>query len=154
MLKETTRVRLDGAEPETQAGAKRAALARKMLEAGDRELFLETDDLPFLPNAIAVLDSDGETIGYLPPLAASEIRGIVLAIEEDPDEEARATLVSADDGEIWVEIDPDDFPEYEEAPEPDPTPRKEDKKRNASGYALIAIIAFYLAYRLLTKSGG
>jgi hypothetical protein len=154
MLEETTRVRLDGAEPETQTGAKRAALALKMLEAGDRDLFLETDDLPFQPNAIAVLDGEGETIGYLPPATANEIREIVLAIEEDPDEEARATLISADDGEVWIEIDPDDFPEYEKATEPPPAPRKEEKKRNASGYALIAIIAFYLAYRLLTKSGG
>lgn len=157
MLEEKTKVRLEGVDLKTPVGAKRLELVRKMLEAGDRVLFLETDDLPFLPDAVAVLDREGETIGYLPPATAREIRDAVLAIEEDPEEEAEATLVSADDGEIWVEIDPDCFPEYEEIFEPDAqdqNAKKDSKKKNPAGYALIAIIAFYLAYRLFTKSGG
>ena len=154
MLEEKTRVKLEGVEPETPMGAKRMALAQNMLESGDRELFLETDDLPYLPNAIAVLNREGETLGYLPIPTAGKIRDSVLAIEEDPEEEARATLLSVGDGGIRIEIDPDDFPEYEELPEPADDAKKEVRKKNPAGYALIAVIAFYLAYRLFTRSGG
>ncbi len=154
MFEETTRLQLEGTEPGTPAGERRISLARNMLASGDRDLFLETDDLPYLPNAIAVLDREGETLGYLPIQAAKEIRDLVAAIEEDPDEEARATLVAVNDEGILIEIDPDDFPEYDQTVQPEPAAKKEDKKKSAGPYALIAIIAFYLAFRLFTRSGG
>lgn len=146
-------VKLEGTERKNEDGKSRLELAKSMLEAGSRVVFLETDELPFAPKAIAAISEEGEVLGYLPNEIAKEIYDDVLTAEDDEEEDVVATLVSAGDDAVEIEIDFDELPVYDERPQAEEkAPPK--KNRNPANYALIAIIAFYLAYRLFTKSGG
>lgn len=154
MTETIKRIKLEGTDRKNEESDERLNLASAMLEAGDREIFLETDELPFAPKAIVALNRDGETLGYLPAEIVGQIYDDVLMTEEDDEEEARATLISVNDDEIEVEIDIDTLPEYEDKPpsnKEDAKPQK--KKKNPAGFALIAIISFYLAYRMFTRGG-
>lgn len=144
------RVKLEGTD-KTEGGVLRSDIAAAMLARGEREIFLETDELPYAPQAVAVLSASGLLLGYLPTAAAQAIYREVAETEED----ARAMLVSANEGTTEIEFDTDDFDEFEE-PENAPVATKDDgkaSKNHAAKFALIAVVAFYLAYRMFTKAG-
>lgn len=146
------KVRLERSDLVEKNGSLRSDRAREMLRRNETMLFLEDEEMPYDPRAVVVLNEKGETLGYLPrDLAARVWDGVRSALEEGEEVPASLTGVT-DEGEVEIDLDLENFLGHESqllATSRDKTAGK----KNPGLYAMIAIIAFYLAYRMFTRQG-